>query len=246
MKLIRMAVGVLIGFAMFPSFGDTCVKSSFNVKYGCGEGTRQGGLLDTTTEQYGSEFTPAYYMSLSTCLPPSGYIFAGQAVRVDGKEVAWNIGADVEPFYYYYTSDIEITPHFVTVADVDTLAVNLISNGREFDYINGAKGTWKVKFFYGVVSGVSQCSTVKPENTAGGWLTGWIASDKAAIENSTSGRYCYCKMTEPYIAASPWVFYLERSGESDCASNCARNCAHNVSEAHVFRASVFIGAVEAQ
>jgi len=241
MKLVNMVVGFSIGLASLPVFGDTCVKTSFNVTYGCGDGTVKGTLPAATTAQYGSSFSPTA-ISTSMCTPPSGYVYAGQAVRIDGQEVAWHASTGAKSFTYYYTSDIEITPHFAPIASADTLAANLGTGGRNYTYVSGAKGTWTTEFYYGAVSGVSQCSTVKPENTAGGWNMGLIASDQDAIENSTSGQYCYCKMTAPDIAASPWVFANDRGPASYCASDCADHCGSRVYAYAVFRASVFAAA----
>lgn len=219
------------------AYAETCVKTTFNVTYTCNGGTLAGTLPDDTTARYGSSFSPATITS-DMCNAPSGYAYAGHAVIVDGEEVASNVESGGISFSYYYTSDIEIGPHWVPVADETVLANDLGIRGLSFTYDETAM-TWSTVFPYGTVNGVAKCSSIKPENTSQGYFSGLIAIDQDALEGSAagSGGYCYCKMTEPFIAASPWVFYYERGYA--CASSCANSCASTVSNHSAFRASVF-------
>lgn len=125
------------------------------------------------------------------------------------------------------------------VATPAALTANLNQNGRSYVYDETAM-TWTVNFWYGAVSGVAKCSTIKPENAASGYNTGLIASDQDAIESAAnSGRYCYCKMTEPLVSGSPWVFNYDHSSMSYCAPYCADGCGSSVLHRPVSRASVF-------
>ena len=220
---------------------ETCVKTTFNVTYGCGDGTVAGTLPTAKTVEYGTSLSPTA-ITESMCTPPSGYVYGGQAVLVDGEEVAYYNSTSSSSFTFYYTTDIEIGPHWVPVATPAALTANLAQSGRSYVYDKTAM-TWTANFWYGAVSGVAKCSTIKPENTAGGYYTGLIASDQDAIESAAnSGQYCYCKMTEPLVSGSPWVFNNDYGSASDCASNCASIWGNFVQSNAVFRASVFAAA----
>ncbi|MBE6457525.1 MAG: hypothetical protein E7011_01820 [Alphaproteobacteria bacterium] len=228
---------------------ETCIKTVFNVTYTCNGGTLSGTLPSSTTATYGTSFKPTAIKE-SMCTAPSGYVYGGQAIIVDDETVAYYSSTSGGSFTYYYTTDIEIGPHWVPIAEPATMIANLYDGARSIGaYTNAASGTWTVHFWYGAVSGVSKCTTVKPANTSGGGTTGLIATDQSAIENATAGGYyCYCKMTEPNLAASPWVVYgATRDDASICETGCAYYCAGNVrhdSDAgRLFRASVFAGAL---
>ena len=237
-----IAVVSIIGMAN----AETCIKTAFNVSYTCNGGTLSGTLPSNTTATYGVSFSPTA-ITESMCTPPSGYAYGGQAIIVDDETVAYYSSTSGGSFTYYYTTDIEIGPHWVPIAEPATMIANLYDGGRTYTYTNAASGTWTAYFWYGAVSGVSKCTTVKPENTASGGSSGLIATDQSAIENATAGGYyCYCKMTEPNIAASPWVFYRDYGVASNCASHCADFCGyfvHDVNDSgRRFRASVFAAA----
>lgn len=221
---------------------ETCVQKTFNVTYSCNGGTLAGTLPSAKTVEYGTSLSPTA-ITESMCTPPSGYVYGGQAIIVDGEEVAYYANTSSSSFTFYYTSDIEIGPHWVPVATPAALAVNLGVGGSKYTYVD-SDYTWSTVFPYGTVNGVAKCSTIKPENTAGGYYTGMIASDQDAIESAAnSGQYCYCKMTEPLVSGSPWVFRYDLSYAYNCASNCAYNCGNNVHSSAVFRASVFAAAI---
>ena len=111
-------------------------------------------------------------------------------------------------------------------------------NGTSGTY-DAATGTWQVFFPYGTVSGIAACSNVESQNTETGIWAGYVADDQYAIAEE-GGRYCCCKMTEPYISASPWVFY--RRFASRCNSDCASLCAgYNVRTSVPYRLSLFLG-----
>lgn len=224
------------------AWGDTCIKTEFNVSYSCNGGTKTGTLPSDTTATYSSYFSPTA-ITASMCSAPSGYVYAGQAIIIDGETVAYYSNTSAKSFSYYYPTDIEIGPHWVPVAEPATLVSHLKENGLDSTYSTGASsGTWAVRFYYGAVSGVSKCTNVVPENTSYGDYTGLVA-DQDAVEGATAGgANCYCKMTEPYIATSPWVFVNLFGNASSCASNCAGECGFAVQLGPVFRASVFAGA----
>ena len=245
MKILKTITSVCMLLMCVGAWGDTCVKTTFNVTYSCNGGTLAGTLPADTTAQYGSSFSPTA-ITTSMCTAPSGYVYAGQAVMVDGETVAYYNSTSSKSFTYYYTTDIEIGPHWAPVARPETLASHLYYGGRTYSYTNAASGTWTVEFYYGAVSGVSKCTTVKPENTAAGYYTGLIADYDAIEGASAGGQYCYCKMTQPSIAAAPWVFNNDYGSASRCASYCASNCGNRVYCDDVngrrFRASVFAAA----
>lgn len=224
---------------------ETCVKTAFNVTYTCNGGTLAGTLPVDQIAGYGQGFIPTA-ITESMCTPPDGHIYAGQAIIVDGKTVASYASASSASFTYYYTTDIEIGPHWVPVADPAVLATNIYDTCRTSTYEATAM-TWTVDFWYGGVSGIAKCSSVKPANIALGDYTGLIATDQDAIENdTTAGQYCYCKMTQPEIPGSPWVFRSDRGLVSTCAPACAEQCRTAVRDSSVsgkrFRASVFAAA----
>ncbi len=225
---------------------NNCVKSLYTVTYGCNGGTLSGTLPSSQTATYGATFTPTA-VTKAMCTPPSGHVYAGQSILIDGKEVAYYTNTSNKSFMYYYTSDIVVAPHWAPIAEKSALAANLGASAH-WDLRDPAAMTWTVGFWYGVVSGIARCSTYKPENTASGHYTGLTIpeSDNSTIENSTSGQYCYCRMTSPNIAGSPWVFNDDTSSASNCASYCTDTCGFFVGRGdgngQRFRASVFAAA----
>ena len=226
---------------------ETCVKTTFNVTYGCGNGTVAGTLPADAVAEYNKTFTPTS-LTTSICIPPADHKISGYSVYINDVEMAssskWS-----SSFTYSFAADSEIRPNYVRVSDIatiatsDTLAVSLNVNGTSHTSDTTAQ-TWSVVFPYGTVNGVGKCSTIKPENTAAGYESGLVASDQDAIENpADSGGYCYCKMTEPYISASPWVYFGSIGSASHCASSCVTHCGNYVRYYFVFRASVFAAAV---
>ena len=216
---------------------ETCVQKTFNVTYTCNGGTLAGTLPSAQTVEYGTSLSPTA-ITESMCTPPSGYVYGGQAILVDGEEVAYYNSTSSSSFTFYYTTDIEIGPHWLIVSPA-VLAANVGVVGLSYVGDETAK-TWSTVFPYGTVSGVAKYSTIKPENKQAGWHTGLIASDQDAIESAAnSGQYCYCKMTEPLVSGSPWVYVSEYPGTSVCADRCG----YNVWIYAVFRASVFAAAI---
>ena len=130
------------------------------------------------------------------------------------------------------------------VATPAALTANLGRGSRSYVY-DATAMTWTIYFWYGVVSGVAKCSTIEPENIARGRNSGGlIPSDQDAIESAAnSGQYCYCKMTEPLVSGSPWVFVDNLSGDSNCAVGCAGSCVFEIMAYPALRASVFAAAV---
>ena len=220
---------------------ETCVKTTFNVTYGCGNGTVAGTLPADAVAEYNKTFTPTS-LTTSHCTPPDGYKISGYSVYINDVEKASFTSSS---FTYSFAADSEIRPNYVRVGDIatsDTLAISLYVTGDSYTYDKTAH-TWSVVFPYGTVNGVGKCSKIMPANAASGYDTGLVASDQDAIENAAAGgMYCYCKMTEPYIAASPWVFTYRGGSVSNCASACADRCGTYVRGYPVFRASVFAAA----
>ena len=102
------------------------------------------------------------------------------------------------------------------------------------------------------IRGISACT----DQTFSGYAYGVMAPDgltatlQTAYENgksgaTPSGRYCYCRATEPHIGtttmASPWVFQVKRASGSICALYCAYSCAQEVWRDAGFRGAVLGG-----
>ena len=236
-----IAIVSIIGMAN----AETCVKTTYNVIYGCGDGTEIGTLPADAVANYNTSFTPATLTS--ACKAPPWYKISGWSVYIDGVEHAYTTSS----FTYSFTADSLITPNYVpnssaVIATPADLAVNLQVSPSSSSSKPAASGTWQAMFPYGIVNGVSKCTKISPENTATGDNSGLIATNQSAIENATAGgTYCYCKMTEPYVAASPWVFANTYSRAEKCASSCS--CPSYLftggDNGRRFRASVFAGAV---
>ncbi len=247
MKILEKITGIMIALFCAPGgmAADTCIPTTFNVTYGCNGGTVAGTLPAATTAQYGQQFMPTT-ITAAMCNPPAGHFWGGTAIIVDGRETAYYSDVNGLAFTYYYTSDIEIGPHWVPIAKPAVIRANLDDGGQTYTYTNGNNGTWTVDFWYGRVKGVSKCSTIATECIRAGQDSGYIAPDQLAIENSTGGPHCYCKLTEPNIVGSEWVFRYGRNPDSYCSSYCAKDCALFVSHQSIygsrFRASVFAAA----
>lgn len=239
---MKKYIFVIIGFVVMglaDARAETCVGENWNVSYSCGDGAQVGTLPDDQVATYGSEFTPVM-LGTTHCTPPSGKAIAGIEVWVgDEYNDVYSITAD--PFLYYYASDIIIKPRYVGVADADSLWALRGVNGIGGSIDQEAAQTWQIVFPYGTIAGVAACSNVKPQSTAIGWDTGYVADDQNAITEE-GGVYCYCKMTEPNISASPWVFKYAYDSASVCSSNCTGSCGYRANIHSVFRASLFLGA----
>lgn len=243
MKWLNMIVCGFVALCGGMAYAETCVPTVFNVSYSCNGGTVSGGLPSNTTAEYGKNFTPTV-MTESMCNPPSGKTFGGSVIIVDGTEVAYSISPTARAFVFNYVSDITIAPRWVGVATADMLRVNVEDDARTYTSDAGtARGNWTANFWYGIVKGQSRCSNIKPNNTAPGYYTGIVAPDQSGVESSTSGMYCYCKMTSPSLSGSLWVLRNYRGSASDCANTCADGCGTYVQRSEQMRASVFSAAM---
>lgn len=217
---------------------ETCVGETFNVTYDCGDGVAVKTLPAATTATYGDVFTPEL-LDTAYCIPPSGMAISGIEVW-SGNEYNGAFSTSAAEFEFYYSSDIVIKPHYVGPASADDIWRLRGVAGSSSVYDKTAQ-TWTTYFPYGYVSGVAKCTDFAQASVVDGWSVGIIASDQATIENAAdNGRYCYCKMTEPLVAASPWVFF--RDFGSGCASSCAHGCGTNVRSSSFLRVSVFAAA----
>lgn len=238
---MKKYIFVIIGFVVMglaDARAETCVGENWNVSYSCGDGAQAGTLPDDQVVTYGSEFTPVK-LTTTHCTPPSGKIIAGIEVWV-GDEYNDVYSATAAPFLYYYASDVIIKPRYLGSADTESLWALRGVSGTSSTYQAAAR-TWRVVFPYGTIAGVAACSNVKPQNTAFGWQSGNVADDQNAITEE-GGVYCYCKMTEPTLSASPWVFVGVQGSASGCSSQCAHFCSMYVQDYALFRASLFLGA----
>lgn len=238
---MKKYIFVIIGFVVMglaDARAETCVGENWNVSYSCGDGAQAGTLPDDQVATYGSEFTPVM-LGTTHCTPPSGKAIAGIEVWVgDEYNDVYSVTAD--PFLYYYASDIIIKPRYIGVADADSLWALRIVNAATYTY-QAAAQTWQAVFPYGTIAGVAACSNVKPQSTAAGWATGYVADDQNAITDE-GGAYCYCKMTEPVLSAFPWVLGYGYNSGSACSSQCAYACAFYAYQFPTFRTSLFLGA----
>lgn len=217
---------------------ETCVGETFNVTYDCGDGVAVKTLPAGTTATYGDVFAPEL-LDTAYCTPPSGMAISGIEVW-SGNEYNGAFSMSAAEFEFYYSSDIVIKPHYVGPASADDIWRLRGVAGSSFVNDKTAQ-TWTTYFPYGYVSGVAKCTDIAQASVAEGWAAGIIASDQAAIENvADNGQYCYCKMAEPLVAVSPWVFLYAVGSASNCASYCAYICGAYVRESSVFRASVFV------
>ena len=238
---MKKYIFVIIGFVVMglaDARAETCVGENWNVSYSCGDGAQAGTLPDDQVATYGSEFTPVM-LDTTHCTPPSGKVIAGIEVWV-GDEYNDAYSGTAAPFLYYYASDVIIKPRYIGVADAESLWALRGVAGISYTYQAAAR-TWQTVFPYGTIAGVAACSNVKPQNTAPGWSAGYVADDQNAIAEE-GGVYCYCKMTEPYLSASPWVFSYVLGSASACSSDCAYSCGYRARYNAVFRAGVFLGA----
>lgn len=236
---MKKYVFVIIGFVVMvlaDARAETCVGENWNVSYSCGDGVPAGALPDDQVATYGSEFTPVM-LGTTHCTPPSGKTIAGIEVWV-GDEYNGVYSVTADPFLYYYASDIIIKPRYIGLADADSLWALRGVRGTSYTY--GAR-TWQTVFPYGTISGIAACSNVEPQNTAKGWETGYVADDQNAITDE-GGIYCYCKMTEPNLSASPWVYSQVPGSASSCSIICAYNCGFDAQVYSIFRSSLFLGA----
>ena len=217
---------------------ETCIGKNWTVSYSCGKGTVKNKLPENQVATYGSEFTPVL-LNTEYCTPPSGMAISGIEIWVGDSDngACSKTGAK---FMYYYASDVVIKPRYMGVADINKLWVLRGFNGESRTY-NASGRTWQAVFPYGTVSGIAACSNVKPKNSSPGWTAALVAEDQSAITEE-GGRFCYCKMTEPHAAASPWVFMLNYENASMCFSGCASSCGFYTINAFVFRTSLFLGA----
>ncbi len=238
---MKKYIFVIIGFVVMEltdARAETCVGENWNVSYSCGDGAQAGALPDDQVATYGSEFTPVM-LGTTHCTPPSGKVIAGIEVWVgDEYNDVYSVTAD--PFLYYYASDIIIKPRYIGLADADSLWALRDVNATTYTY-QAAAQTWQTVFPYGTIAGVGACSNVKPQSTAAGWATGYVADDQNAITDE-GGVYCYCKMTEPVLSASPWVFGSSYGSASACSSQCVYACCFYAQAYPAFRTSVFLGA----
>lgn len=238
---MKKYIFVIIGFVVMglaDARAETCVGENWNVSYSCGDGAQAGTLPDDQVATYGSKFTPVK-LGTTHCTPPSGKIISGIEVWV-GDEYNDVYSATADPFLYYYASDIIIKPRYIGVADADSLWALRGFNGTGRTFQAEAR-TWQVVFPYGTIAGVAACSNVFPRHWEPGWSTGYVADDQNAITEE-GGRNCYCKMTEPNISASPWVYLYTLEESWRCFSNCASSCGFYANQTYVFRASLFLGA----
>ena len=225
-KWIFLVIYVLLPFV---AMAETCVKAGFNITYSCGEGTLISGktLPETKSVDYGASFYVDLERPCSLCTPPNGKLCVGQGLFVDDNLVALHGYTGSVSSKYYFTSDMVVAPYYISksdIADIDALRANLSRNSevRQSNVlVKGVSGEWEIALPMGVVRGKSKCG---PETESDALdAIGFIPENQEAIDNATSGSYCYCKITEPDVNGL-WVF----GGYSyPCAKNCAEQCTYS-------------------
>ena len=217
---------------------ETCIGKNWTVSYSCGKGTVKNKLPENQVATYGSEFTPVL-LNTEYCTPPSGMAISGIEIWV-GDSYNGAFSKTGAKFMYYYASDVVIKPRYMGAVDINKLWALRGVNGESYTYDNPGR-TWQTVFPYGTVSGIAACSNVKQKSSVPGWNAGVVAEDQSAITEE-GGVVCYCKMTEPHTAASPWVMANTYTNASICSANCALNCGNSARISAFFRTSLFVGA----
>ncbi len=107
--------------------------------------------------------------------------------------------------------------------------------------------TWTATGNYGTLTGSWRCSsTSATANTNSCWQEGHCTK-KTSPSTSGTTRYCWCKGTSATFNGSTtnmssslaWVFSIDRSSASSCASGCAVACGDRVRSRPGFRRAVF-------
>ena len=96
--------------------------------------------------------------------------------------------------------------------------------------------TWSVPFSYGTLSGIAGCYATNDTATVPG------PDVQSAINATTTGARCYCKMLRP--AKTPWVLQQAFGSNNYCGSNCMSVCAGSVRGTPSFRASLFSAIIQ--
>ena len=114
---------------------------------------------------------------------------------------------------------------------------------------NGS-GKWGTVFPYGDVSGISVCSSISgPQYTAATGAQSAILNTEYAAQAgggrdalATGQTNCWCKMENPNVSGSPWVFNGDANSALFCAGFCAYVCANHVQDTADMRGAVFAAA----
>ena len=95
-----------------------------------------------------------------------------------------------------------------------------------------ATKAWTTTFSYGTISGIATCNS-----TQGVYATAYPKYNFDNNHASSEGVYCWCRMTSPVRSA--WVYSIERSSASECASNCATSCGVRIQSYSDFRGPLY-------
>lgn len=75
--------------------------------------------------------------------------------------------------------------------------------------------TWRVRFSYGTITGISACLNYNSSQSD-------QANNGTVLGGEQTGYRCWCKMTHP--AVSKWVYYTESNNINGCVANCPTWC----------------------
>lgn len=243
MRRRLIVVVVCAGFVPGVLYAETCIKSSLNVTYTCNGGRVVGTLPGPTTATYAQTFSPERIPD-DACEPPSGYVRAGTAIIVNGKEVVYSYRnyASYLKFTNYYTTDFEVAPHWVP-EEFNQAAFYAVMSGStnmdtvtEYGYASSGTldGTWGVETPFGHITGKYRCSKYQPESTASGAIPDQqelITAVEYSSSNKKGTQHCYCMLTKPYSSGARWIYQGKHSGNTSiestrmyCWNYCPRLC----------------------
>jgi len=257
--------------------GTNTDSNSTNNRYGAGVVTTTP-IYDTTTNTYGNGLVRAGTLNTAVATAVSGALTqVDENGDESNNGTLWRINDlnNILPTTIYAVAS-DTTISYCHKRVQEDQSQNLVSSRNACSvamYDSFVRGDWGVVMsketgitYSGTCSGSSCGKEVRgisacTDQTFDGYGLGVMAPAdltsilQTAYENGQSGatptgRFCYCKLTEPHIgattAASPWVFLGARSLASDCALLCASYCAIYVRYDARFRGAVFGGVNVAQ
>jgi hypothetical protein len=97
---------------------------------------------------------------------------------------------------------------------------------------NDAAKTWTATFRFGTVSGIATCNS-----TSGTYGKAYPQYNFDNNHASSTGVYCWCRMTSPVRSA--WVYEDKLNSASECGAVCTSRCGRLVQGNLTYRGGVF-------
>ena len=256
-KIIVSVFGI---FVCVSAMAEYCVDETYTIRYSCGEGTLNeaaGATLPADfTAAYGQSVTPTALTRTQTvgetavvrCLPPADMEWGGQAILgPDGEIKSQYASNNPMTFTYLYMTDVTIVPRWVPIMTEHQIKLQpqvgplWTTSAWTRDY-----GTWKAVFPYGWMTGESVCSSYWDGEYYEQNVPYYIpfGQEKIQPDEADGTSYCYCRLTDPYSAKSPWVFRMSYGGAYACDIRCANNCAEAISWWAIYRQALWDGFLE--